>query len=307
MTPLRQKETLQAELVGLESLLASTPEDPLATPLLRSRIEGLRTELQKADARTPLIPETELFFGRGPVIGSQGIDAKFAGQVLDRYQDMVTNHFAAKFHGTLRRTGRRRGEASSRLFLTALPRGSFGLQLCQPLVEDFVTANQVAQTMEDITGLVEAAAKDDPSFDEALSAFHGRVLIPLKRFLETLKTAEADCRIASGLRQAKLKQEDVTNAYERVASAETQEENITLEGTFYGALVRTGRFDFEPRGQSLITGWLAEEVSEEQAIEMDRLTGKPCRAVLRVTTISTKTGKRRPAYELAQLEPSPSA
>ncbi len=302
MTPLRQKETLQAELVGLESLLGSTPEDRLATPLLRSRIEGLRAEIQKTDAKTPLIPETEILFGRGPVIGSQGIDAKFAGQILDRYQDMVTNHFAAKFHGALRRTGRRRGEASSRLFLTALPRGSFGLQLCQPYVDDFVTANQVSETMADITGLVEAAAKDDVSFETALAAFHGRVLIPLQRFLEALKTAEADCHIGSGMRQAKLKQDDVKNAYDRVASAETHEDNITLEGTFYGALVRTGRFDFEPRGQALITGWLAEEVSEEQAIEMDRLTGKPSRAVLRATTISTKTGNRRPTYELVQLE-----
>lgn len=305
MTPLRQKETLQAELVGLESLLTSTPEDPLATPLLVSRIDGLRTEIQKIDSKKSLIPETELFFGRGPVFGSQGIDAKFAGQILDRYQDMVSNHFAAKFHGALRRTGRRKGEASSRLFLTALPRGSFGLQLCQPHVEDFVTASQVSQTMEDIADLVEAAAKDDQSFEEALSAFHGRVIVPLRKFLETLNTAEADCRIASGMHQARLKREDVTRAYERVAAAETQEDNLTVEGTFYGALVRTGRFDFEPRGQSLITGWLADEVSEEQAIEMDQLTGKSSRAVFRVTTISTKTGKKRPAYELVQLAAAP--
>ncbi|HEX5218543.1 MAG TPA: hypothetical protein VFZ59_03160 [Verrucomicrobiae bacterium] len=302
MTPLRQKETLQAELVGLESLLASTPEDPLATPLLRSRIEGLRSEIKKTDAKTLLVPEAEIFFGSGPVIGSQGIDAKFAGQVLDRYQDMVTNHFAAKFHGALRRTGRRKGEANSRLFLTALPRGSFGLQLSQPHVDDFVTASQVSETMQDITGLVEAAAKDDASFEETLSGFHGRVLIPLQKFLETLKTAEADCRMAAGMRQVKLKQEDVKNAFERVASAETLEDNITLDGIFYGALVRTGRFDFEPRGQTLVTGWLADEVSEEQAIQMDQLTGKAARAVLRTTTISTKTGKRRPTYELLKLE-----
>ena len=296
---------IQADIVGLESLLASASEDPLATPLAQSRITELREELGKIGESQSLVPETELFFGQGPVIGSKGIEAKFAGQVLDRFQDMVTNQFAAKFHGVLRRAGRRKGESDSKLYLTALPRGSFGLQLSQPHVQDFVTANQLSVAMEDITDLIGAAGKDDQTFEDFLGSVHGRVIIPLKGFLETLANAGADCRIISGMKQAVLKKEQVSQAYQRVAAAKTDEEPLELDGTFFGALVKTGRFDFEPKGLEIITGWLADEVTEDQAISMDQLTGKTARAKMRVSTITTKTGKRRPTFELQSLDSIP--
>lgn len=303
MTPLRNKEMIQADIVGLEALSASAPDDPLATPLAQSRISELRDELGRFEKNPPLAPETELFFGQGPVIGSKGIEAKFAGQVLNCFQDMVTNHFAAKFHGVLRRAGRRKGESDSKLFLTALPRGSFGLQLSQPHIQDFVTANQLAVAMEDVTGLIGAAGTDDKSFEDVLSSVHGRVLIPLRGFLETLTNAGADCRIISGMKQTVLKKEQVSQAFQRVAAAKADEDILEHDGVFFGALIKTGRFDFEPNGLDIITGWLADDVSEEQAIEMDHLVGKPTRAKMRVTTIITKTGTRRPTYELQSLEP----
>jgi len=303
MTPFRKREMIQADIVGLEDLLASAPNDPLAKPLAQSRVAELREELGALEKSQPLVPETELFFGQGPVLGAKGIEAKFAGQVLDSFQDMVTNHFAAKYHGLLRRSGRRKGEAESKLFLTALPRGSFGLQLSQPHVQDFVTANQLATVMEDVTALVDAAGKDDQTFEDALTSTHGRVLVPLKKFLEMLENSHADCRIISGMKQAVLKKEQVSQAYDRVASAKTEEEPLELQGTFFGALVKTGRFDFEPKGQDIINGWLADEVTEDQAINMEQLTGKPVLAKLKVTTVTTKTGRRRLTYELQTLDP----
>lgn len=305
MTPLRKKAALQADLVGLEHLLAVTPDDPLATPLMRSRVESLRSELKGLESQKSMVPEAELFFAKGPVLGSRGIDSKFAGQVLDSFQDMVSNHFAAKFHGALRKAGPRRGESDSRLLLTALPRGSFGLQVSQPRVEDFVTASQLAEAMEEVTELIGATKHDDPSFENALAKIHGRVVIPLKRFLKVLNTFGAACRVVSGMKQAELNEQEVEQAYRRVDSTEIKEDAIDLEGTFYGALVRTGRFDFEPKGQSTMTGWLGDEVSEEQAIAMERLTGKPAKAKLRVITVNTKSGRGKPAYELVSLEDLP--
>ena len=303
MTPLRKKESLQADLVGIEGLLAITPDDPLATPLMQSRASELREEIAKTNGVNTKIPETEIFFGQGPVIGSKGIEAKFAGQVLNRFQDIVSNHFAAKFLGILRRAGRPRGEMDSKLYLTALPTGSFGLQLTQPHVEDFVAAGQLALAMEEITDLVAAAGKDDQTFDQMLESVHGRVLIPLREFLETLSKAGADCKMFSGLKRAELKKEQVTQAYDRAAAAKTKQDDLSLDGTFCGTLLRSGRFEFEPQGQSVLSGWLAEDVSEEQAIEMENLVGKPAHALLRATTISTKSGARRPTYELISLKP----
>ncbi len=129
MTPLRQRETLLTELAGLKDLLQATPQDTLATPLMKGRVEELEKALKELEEKPPLAPEAELFFTEGPALGYRGLEAKFTSDILDSYQNMVTNHYSAKHYGALRRAGRRRGEAETKLFLTALPRGSFGLQL----------------------------------------------------------------------------------------------------------------------------------------------------------------------------------
>ena len=302
MTPIRKRESLQAELTGLEGLFSLTPDDPVATPLLKSRIVELYEEIQKLEKNPPLSPETEIFFSAGPVIGSRGIEATFAGQVIRKFQDMVSNHYAAKFCGALRRMGRRRGEADSTLFLTALPTGSFGLQLSQPHVTDFITAARLTETMEDVTVLVRAAAADDQSFLDTISNFNGRVLVPLTKFLEVLNNAGADCRLLSGRIETTLKKENVAQAYQRVQAAKEDFTTTRLSGLFCGVLTQSGRFEFIPDGQNLMTGWLGDEVSEEQASEWDRqLTGGQCEAEIRVTTVSTQTGKRSCTNELINL------
>jgi hypothetical protein len=142
MTPIRQREQIAQEIAGLQSLRSVTPEDPFSTPLLESRIRSLEAELLTAD-RTVTMPETELIFAGEAVFGSIGIDAKFASHVLHSYQDMINSHYAAKRHGRVGRQGRRLGEKESRLFLTALPRGSFGLVLAKPYSEDLFSVSHV--------------------------------------------------------------------------------------------------------------------------------------------------------------------
>lgn len=44
-----EKEQLQVQLVGEEHLLSITPDDPIATPLLKSRIANLRKQLQELE------------------------------------------------------------------------------------------------------------------------------------------------------------------------------------------------------------------------------------------------------------------
>lgn len=303
MTPLRQKEMLTTDLIGLRELATAMPDDPLAALLAQSRIASLEEEIRHIAETPSHVPEAEMFFGPGPAIGSAGLDAKFASRILNSYQDIVSNQFAATFHGALRRAGRRRGENDSRLYLTALPRGSFGLQLSQPHVEDFVAAHEVAKVMDEVTDLVAASAEDDNTFTIALQRFHPRVLTPLRLFLETMATAGSDCRLVSGNKQASLTKEKVTEAATRVTAAQTRQDEMEFEGIFDGVLLQSGKFEFEPHGQSIITGWLAESVTDEQAENWGVLTGKPAKAKLRMTTVTTPNQQRRLAYELLALEP----
>lgn len=302
MTPLRKREQIQAELTGLQSLAEITPrDDPFAPSLLDQKIESLRGSLKSIESQR-FAPETEIMFGGGPVFGSEGIDAKFAAKILDSFQDMVTNEFAAT-NGLLRRTGRRKGESDARLLLTSLPRGSVGLQLAQPFVEDFLVAEKVAKAMEEVTALVEAAAASDESFEEALANFHPRVFKPLGRFFDAMVNADAECRMLTGMRSVTLQKDRILGGSQRVSATVMNESTVKETGRFGGVLIASRKFEFVPDRGGLIAGWLAETVSEEDAEKMAALTGSQSVAEIQVTSIQTQTGKERPSYELIKLEP----
>jgi hypothetical protein len=306
MTPLRQREALLAELAGLKDLLQATPQDTLATPLMKGRVDELEKALKGLDEKPPIAPEAELFFTEGPALGHRGLEAKFASDVLDTYQNMVTNHYSAKHYGALRRAGRRRGEAETRLFLTALPRGSFGLQLTQLHVSDFVAASDVSTAMQDISGLLEAATESDTAFERLLASFNPRVLKPLTRFLEALHTGGGQCRIVTGLKETKLTSAKIADAFTRVSAAKTDEEVITITGTFGGVLMFSWEFDFQPEAGDTIRGALAEEVTEQAAEAMNHdFTNKAAVAKLKATTVETRSGKKKPTYELIELQSAP--
>lgn len=302
MTPLRRKEQLQRELVGLRQLAAITPDDALAKALLDDRVKEAEEALRTLADQVSVRPETEILFGGSPVIGSQGIDAKFAAHILDSYQDMVTNDFASRY-GALRQTGRRHGETESRVYLTALPRGSVGLQISQPVISDFVTAMHVAEAMDHVTGLVESASEGDAQFEEALEVFHPRVLAPLSRFLDVMAKTDVSCRIVAPSRDLKLGREQIRGAYARVAAAKTDIATTQLEGTFGGILLHSWRFDLQPHDGSVISGWLSENISDTDAARMALMVNQRVIALLNTTSVSTTAGKKRPVYELIALRP----
>ena len=302
MSYLRELDQRQAEIVGLKMLLHEMPDDPLAKPLLASRLRGLEKELAEMQKMPPARPEAELLFAGGPAIGSVGLDAKFASKILDSYQDMVANHYSALRHGSMGSRGPRMGENEARLCLTALPRGSFGLLLAQPQAQDFIAAAQLSDAMDQITSLVEAAASGDAAFTDTVEKFHPRVLTPLERFLSAIETQDASIQLRSATRQCDLRTEQVRAAKARVAETTPQTEMIQLNGVCRGVLLESWRFDFIPEGQAPISGVLAESVTAEQAKAMLSLVDQLAQAELRVTRMRTRTGFGRPAYELMALK-----
>ena len=303
MSYLRELEQRQAEIIGLESLLRTMPEDPLAKPLLASRLRGLEKELAEIEKQPPARPEAELLFAGGPVVGSAGLDAKFAARVLDDYQDMVANHYSASRHGAVGSRGPRAGEEESRLCLTALPRGSFGLLLAQPQARDSVAAARLADAMDQITSLVEAAASGDAAFTDTVEKFHPRVLTPLKSFLTALETQHASVVLRSTTRQCALTPEKVTAARARVVETTPKTDTILLRGVCRGVLLESWRFDFNPSGQPPISGMLADSLPEPAAKSMLSWVDAPAEAQLRVTRMRTRSGFGRPVYELLTLRP----
>ena len=302
MTPLRQRESLMSEIAGLRQLLQTTGEDPLASPLMRSRLEDLEARFNKLQTQPSLTPEAEMFFTDGPAVGSEAIEVTFASEVLNSYQNMVTNHFAATHYGGVKRTGRRRGEEEARLYLTALPRGSFGMQLSQPYVSDFYAAENVSKAMLEISGLIRDTAASDDAFEEVLSKFDARVFRPLKRFIIVIHAGGGACRIVTGNLEVSLTPEALSAAYMRISAAVADDLVIEMSGVFGGAQVFSCSFEFQPDAGDLIRGDLDPELSEEVATKMNQVfTKQRVMAKMKMTTVSTRTGKKKPTYELMAL------
>lgn len=302
MNTLRELHERRTGLAGLRQLLAGATDEVFERPLLQSKISAREHELRELErAPAPPVPDTELLFGGRAVGGSLGIDAKFASAILESYQDMVSNHYGARLHPGMGAVGRRPGEQASRLLLTALPRGSFGLRLMQPQADDFVAAQHVAEAMEELTSLVESAAAGDAAFAQGVERFHPRVLKPLGKFLETLSHWDASVTIRSGRRETSLHADQVRAAKTRVAATETETAEITLNGVFRGVLLESWKFDFVPDNQPAISGAIADSVSEEAARNMVQLCDHRSEARLRTTRFRTHGNLSRPSYELLDL------
>jgi hypothetical protein len=76
-------------------------------------------------------------------------------------------------------------------------------------------------------------------------------------------------------------------------------------GTFRGATLDSGRFDFRSQQGGVISGSISEEIAEEGVADINRLTNQECLALFSVTTLTTRSGVTRKRYELTSLTPRP--
>ena len=298
---LREKrEFLQSQIIETERLLELAGQHPLMSPALKQRRADFETAL-KALPPPARQPRTVLFFAGGPVLGTRGIDAQFAANVLDPFLQMVKSQYAASKHGAVGARGVRRGESEARLLLTGLPRGSFGLELSQPDSEDFLAAEQLADVLVQLTRVIESAGKDDESFAFALDEVTPRVLERLKQFFKVASDNGARVRVVSGDLECDLTETAVAQAFERVSAADTEEDTVNVPGIFRGATLDTWRFDFRADAGEHISGHLGDEVTDEEAVQMIHRTDQRCIATLKQTVVKTRTGTLRTRYELLAL------
>jgi hypothetical protein len=197
MTTRAQREFLKVQLLETQHLKEMAGDHPLMSVSFADR----ERELMEKIAALPLgnkEARTVLFFYGEPVQGSMGIDASFAGRVLEPFQSMVMADYADRWHGVVGSRGRRHGEAQSRLLLTGLPRGSFGLELARADNDELFEEGQLADTLAHVTRLVEAAARSDEDFATELDQTAPRVIQKLREFLEVIAEGKAGLKLESG-------------------------------------------------------------------------------------------------------------
>jgi len=276
-------------------------------PLMAAAFIERERELEEEIASIPLgtkEAKTVLFFSGEPVQGSEGIDASFAGRVLEPFQSMVMADYADRFHGVVGTRGRRAGEADSRLLLTALPRGSFGLELTKAENDEIFEEDQLADTLAHVTRLIESAAKSDENFAIELNETAPRVIQNLRSFLEVVASGNAGLRLESGDSRCTMDPIRATEAFERVSATISQTETAPMRGVFKGVLLESWRFDFLDEDGHKISGKIDENLTADQVAQLNHdFFNQCCVAVLEKTTVLFRNGRRRTTYILKNLEP----
>jgi hypothetical protein len=301
MTTRAQREFLKVQLIDTRRLREAVGDHPLMSVALTERERELEEKIQalplgKKEARTVL------FFSGEPVQGSLGIDASFAGRVLEPFQNMVMADYADRWHGVVGSRGRRAGEAQSRLLLTGLPRGSFGLQLSRANNDELFEEGQLADTLAHITRLVEAAARSDEDFAARLDETAPRVIQKLREFLEVIAKGKAGLRLESGDFRCAMNPIQASEAFNRVAATITTTDDVKVTGVFEGVLLGDWKFNFVTGEGHQVGGKIDQNLTEEQVIELNRqFFNDRCRASLLKTTVMFKNGRVRTTYTLKGL------
>ena len=276
-------------------------------PLMSVAFEEREVELQSLIEALPLGNKEAraiLFFSGEPVQGSMGIDASFASRVLEPFQSMVMADYADRWHGVVGTRGRRAGEADSRLLLTALPRGSFGLELTRAESDDLFEEDQLADTLAHVAKLVESAATSDEDFAAELNETAPRVIQNLRSFLDVVSKGKAGLRLETGDHRCTMDPITAGEAYDRVAATITDTKEIQIEGVFKGILLESWRFDFLTQDGHKISGKIDENLTPEKAADLNReFFNCPCVATLDKTTVLFKNGRERTTHALKDLLP----
>ena len=208
MTSRRRREQLKVSILVAQRMLNLVGDHPAMGASFRKRVETMQRELDAIPSDTKE-PSVTLLFSGPPVMGSLGIDANFLGKVLLPFQKMVQSDLVQRGYGKVGSRGQLRNADDARLFLTSLPRGSFGVELSKLDNNNLFDEVQVADSLVHVTRLIHASAQSDEEFAATLSDTSSRTLTDLTQFLKIIADDNAGMTIEAGNVRSTLSNNEV--------------------------------------------------------------------------------------------------
>lgn len=301
---------LQIQAVQLRELLANAADDPILSPQLKDRLDDIEKKIDAAaraeggglfGSEPPSLPRAAVFLRGGGVQGSEGIRPALAGESLIQYERMFTEqalHDEREAARTAGRHRRPRGTPTPGLLFTGTPRGSFGLEFVPQQTSDSAIQGVHAQSLKNVANALVRIGKSNGSLDEVIRGIPPGVLRPMKRFMNALAEHGAELRLSfSDAPSQSLSIEQVKAASERL-ERDVIVEDVKLHGLFRGVTRESVWFDLVSDEIGLITGTVADEVTEEDLERIDSLTNKRCVARIQKTTVQRLSGSAPSSYLL---------
>lgn len=302
-----ERSGLQADLASVNALLAhiSEDDDPIGFAqfaMRRAEIEQALTALGKVAEETGKVA---LLFGGRPVWGSRGIDADFAAHAIDQFQRAVGAQ-AAGAAGPVGARGRLAQDATPRLLVTDVGRGSFGFVLEEATNNTQLVETTTKHALDEIARLARAAAApDEEGFNAAVDAIEPRALQALAEFFKQLHESGAQLRLVEGEEDFELDAEAVGRARARTEQISIDTETLEEEGVLVGVVPQRKSFEWRRPSGETIVGAIQGDVSrayEESLFAEHPLLG-PMRGRFQVRRVSRRGGPPRLAFTLMAVSP----
>jgi hypothetical protein len=297
-------ERLKAQILDTERIIELVADHPIMLEGLQEKIQQLRDKL--ATYPNEIIDgSVRMLFSGNAVHGSEGIKTTFLTKTLKPFTALLKTQAALERFGQIGARGRSRQGVNTDLYLTALPRGSFGVELKQLETEELFDEEEVSNALKDVINLIYQSSISDETFEQAITDVPKRSLNNLKSFLKQIDEHESFLKISCGEIRREISEDNVHLAYERVSSINEESSELIVNGIFKGVLLNSGKFEITNEEGDKISGFISTEIPEETLIEYDRVfLNQECRIHLELTKKTFVTGNEVTVYELLEITAS---
>jgi hypothetical protein len=304
-----ERETILADLAGIEAMLTSIPDvDLVGRMTFEDRKDVLLAELRTIEASPDTLANVALFFHGKPVTGSRSIEAEFAAKAIEAYQDVVTKSLAASERGGLGRRGPAPAKEASRLNITQVVHGSFGFILEEDNPDSPQLINSsLKETVEAVTDVfVRFAGPADENYSAVVDALDTRVFSAVRNFFKVLHDDAATLRLVEGSHDQQLDHAAIERAYRRAEATDIEDEDLSFDAILVGVVPYARRFELRSIDSGeVLSGKVGPRLSQNylERIENDeQVIGRKWRVTVNKKFIRKPGNRTQTTFMLIDLE-----
>lgn len=300
-----KKQWLQQQLDATKELLAISKNNELMRISLENRIRSLEADICACDEQE-LSAEAKIsmWFSGDATYGSLGLRGSFMKETLNSVEGMVKSAAQKRILEYERANHCRADRPKGSFYVTALTSGSFGYEMTYKEDGQLFEDPLIIQSINDVMHIIEMTSSDSLDIDELVEQQPIKLLSHLKDFYTTIKKNHSFLRMASGNMGFTLDRKHTNTGFENICAQDTTEQEMEIEGTFMGALVESGKFEYLDEENKLKHGRFSEDIEADDITQMvRRFTNSRCRMRLLKHVISSSNGKKREVLELLSIRP----
>ena len=300
-----KKQWLQQQLDATKELLAISKNNELMRISLENRIRSIEADICACDEQE-LSAEAKIsmWFSGDATYGSLGLRGSFMKETLNSVEGMVKSAAQKRILEYERANHCRADRPKGSFYVTALTSGSFGYEMTYKEDGQLFEDPLIIQSINDVMHIIEMTSSDSLDIDELVEQQPIKLLSHLKDFYTTIKKNHSFLRMASGNMGFTLDRKHTNTGFENICAQDTTEQEVEIEGTFMGALVESGKFEYLDEENKLKHGRFSEDIEADDITQMvRRFTNSRCRMYLLKHVISSSNGKKREVLELLSIRP----